>query len=220
MQTHDSAAWPSGSADPAPAWRVLDALLYSVSHDLRSPLLTMTLSADLVQEGLSPASGGEQASETVSIALDAFRRGAADLERMLEALTRLSRARRQEITPAKSSLRLILGGYTVTGGASPDTTVTVDAIEVREFIDGLAGDGDAAVEVARDGGLVTICVASVHESVGEVTPLDALAGSLHLFAGTPVEALAVRQILLERRDCEVSVVGGRVRVALPVAVAE
>lgn len=219
MQTHDSAAWQSGLADDAPAWRVLDALLYSVSHDLRSPLLTMTLSADLVQEGILPSPGAEQSPETVAIALDAFRHGAADLERMLEALTRLSRARRHEVTPARSPLRLILGGYVVTGGAPPDTIVAVDAIEVREFIDGLAGDGDAAVEVARDGGCITICVASAHEAVGEVTPLDALAGSLHQFAGTPVEGLAARQVLLERRGCEVSAVDGRVRLALPVAAA-
>ena len=85
------------SARVAPAQRLaarrdeFEALLESVAHDLRSPLLTMALSADLLQDA------GAAAREQVAYA--ALREGIRDLERMLDAVTTLSRAARRTLTP-------------------------------------------------------------------------------------------------------------------------
>ncbi|MCA9849699.1 MAG: hypothetical protein KC461_03530, partial [Dehalococcoidia bacterium] len=90
---------------------LLDSLLYAVSHDLRSPLLTMTLSAELLETSL----GDEVArSEAAKVAFGSMQQGAQDLERMLQTLTLLSRARRKQLEPAQAPLKLILGGYEVT----------------------------------------------------------------------------------------------------------
>ncbi len=68
-------------------WPLIDALLYSVSHDLRSPLLGLTLSADLLSDPAGVVDGS-----TRDIALDGLRHGARDMERILHALTAISRA--------------------------------------------------------------------------------------------------------------------------------
>lgn len=207
-----------GPAAAAPdAWRLIDALLYSVSHDLRSPLLSMTLSAELIEEGLRAGSGAG-----VTEALPGLRQGAADLERMLQALTLLSRARRREVVPAAAPLRLILGGYRVSSDVPQldKVTVATDPLVVREFLDAL-GHGDALAVVASVEGEHVVLAVDVPEELQDATsPLEALAGSLQRFAGHPsagasVEGLAAQQLLLERQGARVRIDGGRLLLALP-----
>ncbi|MDA1010737.1 MAG: hypothetical protein O2888_04610 [Chloroflexi bacterium] len=208
-------------AESTAAPAIVDALLYSVSHDLRSPLLTMTLSADLIEDGLSAL--GEQAAlpQTTVLGLDAIRRGAADLERMLEALTVLSRARRQVLSPARSPLALVLSGYRVSGDSTTiaASAVAVDALELREFIDAVTGDDDATVDVGFHRHQVELTVCTDVEALADAPPLAVLVGSLHQFAGGSVQDLAARQALLERRGCHFSAAAGRITVGVPLEAA-
>ena len=72
-------------ADAAP--QLLDSLFYAVSHDLRSPLLTVSLSAQLLEHSLEGAedSGAYEA-------LGGLRAACDDMERMLAALNPVCQA--------------------------------------------------------------------------------------------------------------------------------
>jgi hypothetical protein len=185
-------------ADPQ---AILEGLLYSVSHDLRSPLLTMSLSTDLIEDALRSASG----DASVTIALDALRHGAKDMERMLQALTVLSRAYRGTIESARAPLRIVLAGHLVISDASDldGVLVTVDPLVVREILDIISGDGTVEVHVRLHEGYALVEVAAPEMQEGATSPLGSLISSLTYGAGTSIEALAARQILVERQ-------GGRV----------
>jgi len=88
------------AAEVARLESLLDTLLRSVSHDLRSPLLSISLSAELIELG----------GEGVAEATRALRAGVADLERMLQAVTLLSQARRRELNVAPVALGDLLAG--------------------------------------------------------------------------------------------------------------
>ncbi len=192
---------------------LLDSLLYAVSHDLRSPLLTMSLSAELLQTAL-----GDQVtlSEGARVALGSMRQGAQDMERMLQTLTLLSRARRQPLAPSRAPLRLILGGYELTSdvGGLAARVARIDPLPVREMLDGVAGDGDLRVRAAIRPDRVDLEV-EVPELEQGPSPLHAVAGSLKQYAGTSVATLAVGQILLERQGGAVRGEPGRVVISLP-----
>jgi signal transduction histidine kinase len=214
---HGASTPVDSSADPADGWMLLDALLYSASHDLRSPLLTMTLSADLVEEAsrTSPPAG----PGGVPVALGALRQAATDLERMLQALTLLSRARRKVIEPSRSSLRLILGEHLRSAEEGPvdDGHVSVDAMPVRELLDVLGAEGSFVLAVRVRDQYAEIA-APAPEGIGDSpSPLVALVGALHQWAGTAVETLAVKQVLLERQGAVVRRDGDQLLVALPLA---
>lgn len=53
---------------------LVEALLYSVSHDLRSPLLTLSLAGELIEESLGDRLR-EESSSSGLIALDALQHG-------------------------------------------------------------------------------------------------------------------------------------------------
>lgn len=220
---------------------LLDSLLYSVSHDLRSPLLTMSLSTELLEASLtdtgdigSPdASTADRAkaskgatsraavSEGTTVALASLRQGAADLERMLQALMELSRARRNTVEPVRSTLQLILAGYRVTSPDADDTDLRrrvalVDPVQVREMLDAVAGDASLAVKAHLGEDFVDLELAVPQLEHGP-TPLHAIAASLKQYAATPVEALAVGQVLLERQGGTVRGEGGRVVIRLPLS---
>jgi len=194
---------------------LLDSLLYSVSHDLRSPLLTMTLSAELIEAGLSPQGSR---SEGTALAVSSLRQGASDMERMLQTLMLLSRARRKRLESAQGALQLILGGHVVLSEEPelPRRVVLVDPLHVREMLDAVGGDEPVEVQVHLGAGRAALDVAVPVLEHGP-TPLHAVTASLKQYAGTPVEALAVGQILVERQGGEVTCEVGRVKVSLPLA---
>ena len=73
-----------------------DQCLHSVSHDLRSPLLTMSLGTELIADAVVAD------DDRTALALDSLRSGAKDLERMLGAITLPSRARKRTLTDSPS----------------------------------------------------------------------------------------------------------------------
>lgn len=198
--------------------QLLQSLLYSVSHDLRSPLLTMSLSADLLDDAFAK-SGPEVAQPgSVSVALNALRQGAADMERMLQALTLLSRAGRKQLQPSRAPLSLVLGGHVVVSDEDGlgSRIVRVDPLAVREALDGLAPTAESLeIHVRITAGYAELEVAAPTEIEAATSPVEALVGSLQRCAGTVVERLAVGQILIERQGGQVRSARGRVTFALP-----
>ena len=194
---------------------LLDSLLYSVSHDLRSPLLTMTLSSELLESGMSREA---PLTEGATLALNSLRQGAADIERMLQTLMLLSRARRRTVDAQRGALQVILGGHTVRAHDLAITrhVVAVDPLHVREMLDAVAGDAPLEVYVRIADGCATIEFGVSLLEHGP-TPMHAVASSLKQYAGSPVEALAVGQILVERQGGQVTGSEGRVRISLPLA---
>ena len=198
--------------------RLLQSLLYSVSHDLRSPLLTMSLSADLLDEAFTKADSSGPRGGSVPVALDALRQGAADMERMLQALTVMSRAGRKQLQPGRALLSLLLGGHFVVSDevSLSARVVRVDPLTVREALDGLAGTSEALeVQVRIVPGFAELEFAAPAEIEAAASPVEAMVTSLQRCAGTAVEALAAGQILIERQGGRVRTAGGRVIVALP-----
>jgi len=202
----NSARPPAASADQRFA-----SLLYAVSHDLRSPLLTMSLSADLIEAAMQR---GETSAE---VALKALRHGAEDAERMLQALTLLSRAHRRRIEPARAPLRLVLAGYLVISEASEleSRQVAVDAVSVREMLDAVTDEGMLELHVRMQDSFVLIEFDAEGLPPEADSPLSALTESLQYSAGSSLEALAVGQVLLERQGGGVGCTNGRVTVWLP-----
>lgn len=197
----------------ADAWQLVDALLFSVSHDLRSPLLGLTLSADLLREPAGSIDGATRA-----IALDGLRAGARDIERMLQTLTALSRARRRVFEHDRAPLGLILGGHIVFSEVEHLTSrvVAVDPMTVRELLDDVAGENPVEVQVSVQDGFVALS-APVNLDIPpfEGRPLEALASSLQTYAGGVVERLAAAQIVLDRQGASFAFEGGRLLVWLP-----
>jgi len=201
---------PLAISDP---WPLLDALLYSVSHDLRSPLLGLTLSADLLNDPAGVTDGN-----TRDIALDGLRHGARDMERMLQALTVISRARRRVFEHDHGTLGMILGGHLVMSDVDQlaGRVVLVDPVTVRELLDEVVGDGPVEVRVSLQDGLAVLSApVNVDLPPFEGRPLHALASSLQSYAGSAVEPLAASQVLLDRQGAGFSVEDGRILLWLP-----
>lgn len=186
---------------------LVEALLYSISHDLRSPLLTLSLAGELIAESLGDRLR-EDPSNSGVVALDALQHGARDLERMLQSLALISRARRRPIEAGRAPLRLLLGGHVVISedGDLGSRLVSVDPIAVREIIDTVCGDDPAEIHVRLTDEFAVLRLPST-DSLADVrgAPLVTLAQSLQMHAGTLVEALAAGQVVTER-------FGGRVEV--------
>lgn len=209
---------PGTGSAPVDLHALIDALLFSVSHDLRSPLLTLSLSADLLDEALRDqvaASGGEVS--TVGVALSALRHGTKDLERMLQALTAVSRARRRPLEPVAAPLQMLLGGHVVISdeGDLGRRTVSVDVLAVREFLDATWGDQPAEIHVRIDGEFAILTCPPEDGFFGE--PLAALASSLQSYAGTAVQGLATAQVMVERLGGSLRCEPAHTIVCLPLA---
>lgn len=205
-------ALPLVSTDPQ---SLVDALLYTISHDLRSPLLSMSLSVEILEDAASSEHELRSAPGAV-VALDAMRHGAKDLERMIQALAAVSRARRRPLRDSTAHLRVILGGHAVISQESdlPARVVAVDPLVVREALDAIAGDTPTEVHARVAGPYVVLDVPCVLDPPGP-SPLAALAGSLQRGAGGCVERLAVAQVLIERSGGTVVTPEGRAQFWLP-----
>ncbi len=194
---------------------LVEALLYSVSHDLRSPLLTLSLAGELIAESLGDRLREEPSSGLV--ALDALEHGARDLERMLQALATVSRARRRPLEPVHAHLRMLLGGHIVLSDAGDlgSRVVQVDPVAVREIIDAVCGDDPVEVQVqVLDAFVVLRLPTDAALDDVEGAPLVTLARSLQRHAGTLIETLAAAEVVMERCGGGLDITDGRVRLWL------
>jgi len=177
----------------------------------------MSLSAELLDEALR-GRREQRGGETATVALDALRHAAVDLERMLQALTQLSRARRRPLDTAQASLRLILGGHVVVSDDAEIERCIVDVapMVVRELLDAIGGTEPCEVHVARHGAYAVLQLQ--HPLAADVTsPLEALAASLQQGAGAVVERLAVGQVLVERYGGALRCEQGHLSIWLPLS---
>ena len=110
-----------GSAYAAAAPALLDSLFYAVSHDLRSPLLTVSLSTQLLEHALA-----DVAVDGTSDALGGLRAACDDLERMLAALNALSRAARRNAEPIEVTLDVLCA-------RAPAATLALDEPTVADL---------------------------------------------------------------------------------------
>ncbi|HJM76331.1 MAG TPA: hypothetical protein QGI71_10840 [Dehalococcoidia bacterium] len=98
-------------------FEVIDPLLYAVSYDLKSPLLTLLLSADLLLGDAEPVGDGQR------IAVQGLTEGSKEMERMSDSLAVLSRAYRKPLDEGTTPLTELLvdceASPTSTGHASP-----------------------------------------------------------------------------------------------------
>lgn len=186
-----------GSTFANAAPQLLDSLFYAVSHDLRSPLLTVSLSAQLLEHTLADA-----VPDGAREALGGLRAACDDLERMLAALNTLSRASRRASETVHVQLDALLAG-------APAAVVALDEITADELRTAIPADAVAAL----DADVATIRWTS---DGLDGSPLQALAGSLQAYAGGPVEALACLEIALERHRSSLEAAGGDVAVRLPI----
>jgi His Kinase A (phospho-acceptor) domain len=210
---------PASAAPPAELPEdILDALLYSVSHDLRSPLLTLSLSAELIRESIPPELARD--GGTAAVALDALKNGAHDLERMLHALTAVSRARRRPLESRRVPLRMLLGGHVVLSDAVDleRLIVVIDPDAFRELLDRLCGEDPAKIRLElTDTHVVCRVPARVELPPMDASPLLELSRSLQTHAGSIVETLASLQVQSARQSVAFEVDGDAVRVWLPLA---
>ena len=193
------------SASTAPAQRLtsrrdeFEARLESVAHDLRSPLLTMALSAELLQDA------GAAAREQV--AYGALREGIRDLERMLDAVTTLSRAARRTLVT-----RSALAGVVPRELLPQDIGIDADARLVAELIDALGPDAEFALRLEE--GVVELSGSlSAPPDLAARSPLAALLDSLKAHAGGIVERLAAIELQAARQGGTLTVVDGSRRAA-------
>lgn len=185
---------------------LFDSLLLSVSHDLKSPLLSIALGAELLGE---PSA----LDDRTRLALDAMKRGAEDLARQLEAVTMVSRARRRLLDSSPVALASILPGV----AAVEDVRVAVDARVLTEFAAALGGPAAVGSAQIRPGEsevrLALPWPAGAPTCDGP--PLEALLASLTTHAGTLVGTLAALQVQLERQGGTIVVGGGYATALLP-----
>ena len=195
------------SAHVAPAQRLasrrdeFEALLESVAHDLRSPLLTMALSANLLQDA------GAAAREQVAYA--ALREGIRDLERMLDAVTTLSRAAKRTLTP-----RSALAGVVPRSLLPQNVGIDADARLVAELLDALGPDAELALRI-EDGTVELSGALPALADLAGGSPLAALLDSLKTHAGSVVERLAAIELQAARQGGTLTVVDGRAALRLP-----
>lgn len=186
---------------------LFDALLFSVSHDLKSPLLSISLGAELLVAGPAGESGID---ERTRLALDSMKRGTEDLTRLLDGVTLVSRARRRPLDAAPVVLASILPGVP----GIEDVRVAVDARVLTELVAALGGATGAQVR-ASEGEVRLALPWPAGAPACEGPPLEALLASLTTHAGTLVGTLAALQVQLERQGGTIVVGGGYATALLP-----
>jgi signal transduction histidine kinase len=181
---------PTGDAE------LLDAFLRAVSHDLKSPLLTISLSNELLADVLSLD------EEQAVAAREGLSEGVRELERMLDAVSAVSRARRRPLAT----------GPVMFG----DFAASIDP-QVFEEIGTAVGPEPRDASLDRAGRIRLMYSLPADFAAVEGEPLRLLAGSLQDYAGTLIERLAVVQVLLERQGGSARLSGEALVVLLPSA---
>jgi len=185
-----------------------DALLYVVSHDVKSPLVSISLGAELLE---SPTS---ESGESARVALDAIRHGARDLERQLEAVTVISRARRRPLDDTPRALGPLLAeAAPLAAPALADVTVAIDPRPLAELL--AVSPDPSAIEVDVRPAEVRLVLPLPEDTADlEGSPLELLLGSLTAHAGGTITALAGLEAQLERQGGALRISGARMRATL------
>lgn len=198
---------PTGADD------LLTLFLRAVSHDLKSPLLTLSLSAELLADILP-------AAEHAQVARDGLTNGVREMERMLDAVTSVSRARSRILTSHPVPLGDLLSGQVVISEEEHlgRTFVAVDPRYVADLLTAVAGARAAEVRLELRGAHAQLTMV-LPDLLAELTesPLRALLTSLQQYAGTPIGPLAAAQVQLERQGGSIECAEGRLLVRLPLA---
>lgn len=191
---------------------LLALLLYSASHDLRAPLLTLSLSGELLTTA-------EPDSDRAAVALDGLRHGVRDLERMLDALMSVSRAQRRPLQIEPVALHALLTGHVVlTEHEAGRDVVRVDRRAVAGVLEQVTGNAPCSIRATQVDRMISLEIATpLVDDFHAATPLAALLRSLHVCGGTPIAALAAWQVMLERCGGALTIGDGRVTIALPLA---
>lgn len=193
----------------------IDPLLYSVSHDLRSPLLTLSLSADLLVGTAEPTDQGQRTG------IQGLKHGAKEMERMLDAVAVLSRAYRKPLDAETTPLSEVIAGFEDCLQGEPDTEqvrVAVDARVVRELLETLRGEQDAEVTIAVTAEELRIESPAPESEYGlAASPLETLFGSLTAHAATQVQQLSEVQVQLARQAGTIAFEDGRTVARVPLA---
>ena len=203
---------PEASDAAAQRDDLLGLLLYSASHDLKSPLLTVSLSGEVLA-----ASDG--IDERARVALDALQHGVRDMERMLDALMAVSRAQRRPLEAGPVPLQQLLRGQLViTEHDASRLVVAVDPRPVVEGLGALTGGAPSEIRATVDEGAVLLRLVTPAE-LPEIdgSALATLLGSLQSHAGAAVEALAALEVQLQRQGGALLVRGHRAELRLPLA---
>ena len=161
--------------------RLLGMLLSSVAHDLKSPLIGLSLGAELLAEAVAP--------EQRAIASDSIRHGVRDMERILDAVAVVSAGRRQPLQPEAITVGDTLAGVDVdsTTAGWEARTMTVDRRFMRDLVAFGGGPGNARAGLDIRADVITITIAAPEATeLPSGSPLAALLSSLHEHAGTPV----------------------------------
>jgi hypothetical protein len=204
MPTPARSAAPS-IADDAPA--LLDSLLYSVSHDLRSPLLSVSLSAQLIEHAL----GKRETSEVpnpIAEALGGLKAACDDLERMLAALNAVSRAARRRAEPVSVPLASLCD-------TPIEDAIALDDVTAQELRLALAAATDSPVATIE--GASARVTWSVDRAIEGPSALAELAASLQRHAGTSIERLACLEVALRGAGGSLAVDGNVVTATLSLA---
>lgn len=187
---------------------LLGSFLRAVSHDLRSPLLTLSLAMELL--------GDLPTDERGKVAREAITHGLQDMERMLDAVSGISRARRRILSDEPSTLAAIADGVHVEG----DTTLAAAplALDARAAVEAFRALGDeVVVRLDAQPGFVVASAALPEALAGiEGSGAAALLGDLHTYAGTTAVALAAAEVVLARQGGMLRCEGAQVRMWLPV----
>ncbi len=193
---------------------LLGSFLRTVSHDLKTPLLTVSLALELLGDAFPDDDRGRVAREALSS-------GMHDLEDMLDAVTGVSRARRRILRDEPTSLVDVLTGHMVISDAEVSRILThVDTRSVTEAFSALSGGSlNLRLELVDDGVAIA---AALPETLIELdgSCVAALLGSLTQYADTPVAKLAACEVLLTRQGGALRCGGGRLWLQIPAVIAE
>ena len=189
---------------------LLGALLRAVSHDLRNPQLTLSLSVELVLEALP------EGDSRLAVAREGLTTGLRDLERMLDAVSLVSRARRRPLQSDPVALEDVIGTHAVhaDGVDAASLLVRVDPRPVGDALEAVGPSADARLAVS-DGQACLSLALPEEPPVPDGAPLLALLESLSQYAGTAVGRLAAVQVQVERQGARLYLERGRATLCLP-----
>ena len=198
-------------------FEIIDPLLYAVAHDLKSPLLTLSLSADLLLSDAEPADHGQR------IAVQGLTEGSKEIERMIDSLAVLSRAYRKSLDPGTTPLTELLVDFEGYLRGEPDIErfrVAVDGRVVRTLLEMLRDEQPDAIVIDVTATELRIEAPAPESEYGiGASPLQTLFGSLTAHAGTQVQTLAGVQVQLGRQAGSITFEDDRTIVRVPLATA-